>query len=427
MASITKSIILKLINEQIKSLDEMSREKSKYWDWTVLQEPMSIDIPYIPRRKGGNIPVKSMDPPRPYIELIKGKPREKSENPNYVDGKAIGYVIMIGHTTLPQERQFHLLKFNNYEGPFNEEIPRYIRFDPASKRAIKGYQYTRDAERDAGLKNKETRPRTEAELLGEIKKYYIYAPINNFFARRHDLLFHLDKCGLSHIHADNNHTESYQNKVKTMNFAGPFLNFEFNAVSDQENAQRLMDNVLAYRMAMAEGREPEIIRPEPKWLVREYVNIYPNGKWSARQRAHAKKYFGHTKLLKLYKKQVQDNKAANTVSYLNIKTNTEGNEFIMDGTFSATFNTRRLTSKGEEVGSLFPPIEVFVRKPLPIEIENIQDLKVGKYPDYFVSLLDETLNKLANEIITNLDPDDIMIQLMMDPEQLFKVSGGEEA
>jgi hypothetical protein len=268
------------------------------------------------------------------------------------------------------------------------------------------------------------RVKQEDELLlsnAQAKRKLVHPILNSFFTRS-SIIKHLDKCGIPEVKGGAKFTEPTTNIQKLYSFNGPNINFNYHSVRDDSDIQDALDKIINYRLSLETGEKMKGARPEPTKMVRQYGgNVYPGGKWDPTQRALGKSDFKLTPVYKLYMLNVQRGEMAfNVMTDLDVRGEVSGNQYMLSMTFIATKSFRPAdTEEGQERrptrGKLFEPIRVMSTEQLP---DGDRTPTVKEHLDFFTNLFADCLNQLGAKIL-ELDPDDVLQQLMFEPEDVI--------
>jgi hypothetical protein len=402
--------------------------------------------------------VRTNDPnvPRPHIPAIRCLDPATGD---YVDN------VVIGDTVLTTPTGIRFLIFENFVGrtkvdmagkkeEFYVQIPenKFLKFKPRGK--AYGKEIPRDVRKQlavaperelpADAAAREKRLNTILEMMG--KRYGIFPVINSVFSDP-QTLDHLDKCLIPETWATSTRTEHTTNVIRLKKFGGSSadIDADFIAVRDMKNVDEAISDVMDLRAELAMGGEeeqdPNNPRPQrqrefSKGMPRQHANaVYANGNWQAKQRVHDPEFFrkagGKTPVYELLSKNIQEGLATvNIKSVLALTGEIEDDEYVLKAVFSSTLNARGSQGRGEEVGNLFPPITVGLRKLLPRIDDgegNLNPVNFDKDPNFFVDegrttrripktgFLPTLMRNLGNEIKTKIDPDEVlgtMLQLV---------------
>ena len=281
--------------------------------------------------------------------------------------------------------------------------------------------------------------RLNAIKEGNAKRYGIFPIINSLFSNP-DVLDHLDITLIPETWATPIRTEHTTNKIVMKKFGGTSseIDADFIAVRDMKDVDSAIDGVMELRAELAMGDEVDKREREvSKAIPRQHANyIYRGGNWHAKQRVHDENFFqrsgGKTPVYELLSKNIQEGLATvNIRSTLSLNGEVQGDVYLLKATFKATLNARNMErGSGEEVGDLFPPIVVGLRKPL-VDSENNpidpETFTLENNTEFFVDqgrttsderktgFLPQVIETLGNEIKTRIDPDEVlatMIQLV---------------
>lgn len=399
MNVLTKNAILSIIAEQMLSVDEMSARPAELWQTEKLDEPMVVDLPG----------VSSFNP--------------ETKAPE--EGKVIGDIIRIS----PKGQK--LLQFKNLAKGGQRmwlEIGTDRVHPHLPRNEVYGTKWTgakpvESLYGDDEEKIKETLRRREQEWP---KRNLIFPIINSLFSSP-GIIKQLDRCGIPEIIADNEYTEPVTNVKKVMEFNGPKLKFNLHAVRDEDDVQAALDKILDFRMSLETGEENQAQRQKPTKMVRAYGGqVYPGGVWSPEQRAHAEKYHELTPIYKLHKKAVQGGHKA-----FNLRTDLDivgypmaSGEYLLGVSFSVSkYYRTAAVSRGKDRGVIIDPIRVQSSLPIP-QNENPHDITIKQDREFFKELFKTVLDKLGQRIM-DIDADDVLTQLLFEPEEVDKEFGNQ--
>lgn len=423
--------------EHQNEMGEMAQKRE--YESEKLPQVMKIPVEELSLGPKGQLPpIRCLDP----------------ESGEYVDN------VVIGDTVLTTPTGLRFLIFENFVGrtkvdmagkkeEFYVQIPenKFLKFKP------RGSVYGKEVPRNVSQKLSVAPPdelepdriarekRLAAIKEANAKRYGIFPIINDVFSNPR-ILDHLDICLIPETWATSVRTEHPTNKILLKKFGGNTsdIDADFIAVRDMKNVDEAITNVMDLRAELAMGADdPNNPRPDrqrefSQHMPRQHAAaIYHNGNWHAKQRVHDPEFFrkagGKTPVYELLSKNIQEGLATvNIKSVLHITGNIQNNtEYLIKATFSSQLNARNLErGSGEEIGDLFPPITVGLRKPLPEDadpaaftleqntsffVDQGRTTKAGEKTGYFPTLM----KSLALEIKNQIDPDAVlerMIQLI---------------
>ena len=366
-----------------------------------------------------------------------------------------GVVITDEYHTMPNGDR--VLRFYNYgEEPKVDRAKKRLRYvvlpenrfmSDLPRSTAMGTQYVRpDYEtepEDESPRDKEARLKRIAAIKeANAKRYGIFPIINDVFSR-HEILDHLDICLIPETWATTQRTEHTTNVIKLRKFGGtsPEIDADFYAVRDILNVNEAVNNVMDLRADLAmgamEGEEQQFDINRPREVSsrapRRHANyVYTKGgNWEGKQRVHDPNFFenagGKTMIYRLNSKNIQEGlKELSIESVLHLKGDIAENStsYILSATFTATLNARNLTSgAGENRGLLIEPITASLSKPLPENIEDINNFTLDSHPEFFVNegrsrsgkktgFLPALIDRLGNAVIETIDPDEVQQRIV---------------
>jgi len=381
------------------------------------------------------------------------------ETNELVEGVAIGDTLLItpsGHEVLVfynhglEQKIDRLKKQANFcvlKDTWEDDNGREVEAEFVYKKAnVRGAKYGRPVERDPqGKLAGEIEAEEDAEKKRALerrlkhiqdsnaKRYGIFVAINQMFDSP-DVLNRLDSALIPETWGTPKRTERTWNKIQNQNPGGdsPNVKIDFISVRDLETVQFAINDVMELRTQLAMDQEVAEREREPsQQMVRSHGgNSYPGGLWVAGQRVADAEDFqragGKTRVYGLLSKAIQEGKMAVTIqSTLLLEGYTNGEEYVLSAKFSSIMFDRGKVHKGKP---LFDEINVTKRKEFVDEKGRPYDpetFTVEKNTEFFINegrkadmglersgFLPDLLNDLSAQIIEQVDPDEVIAEMI---------------
>ena len=271
---------------------------------------------------------------------------------------------------------------------------------------------------------------------GNSKRYAIFIAINQMFDSP-AVLNHLDSVLVPEAWATPRRTEASWLVVKrhSSGAESPAIDIDFISAKDFDTVDSALNQSMEIRMELADDEQAEQRKREiSKQMTRSHGDrSYGGGGWSTGQRVADLNTFtregGKTRVYELLSKAIQEGEmTVSTESTLKLVGNVEGEEYTMTATFSGRMFDRGDNGLGRSTGPLFDPITVGLRKPFVDEHGEPYDpetFTVEQNVDFFIDggrsswmdirrtgYLPTLLQSLADEIINQINPDDVLATMI---------------
>ena len=434
MKVIKKGTIDSIINEQIKDVDEMSRNISaKSWGSTGEEEKkkeredvtdkvsgsqgfskeMMMQNAYrgpikIATKKFAHLVVGSKNPETGEVEPNVIYPFRIRTAPN--GQRILMFVPYFGETR-------HSLDVNKVNPPMFFDAESHLLYQDLPANAHYGTQR---------VKGKEM---SDEEW---VKRYALYNVINNFFLTDQDIRIAFSSCGIPIIKAqkiftkrttDKNKTVEMGDRVIDVEYVGPRLAFKIHTLRDEKDLSEALSKIFSAIEKISAGQEPDPYILNVGHQPRENVKVTPNGQWHQELRNNGKLYHKLTPKYHLNQKMVQNGEIELTLkSQVLVSGNIVGSNYNLSLEFQVVKTIRTAgNDQGQNAGMLFDPIIVTASSPLPTALLG-SPLRVNSRsnPDFFKQIMQQCLVQMKQEIL-NLEPGDILSKLIPTEQD---VSGG---
>ena len=235
------------------------------------------------------------------------------------------------------------------------------------------------------------------------KRQLFFDDVNSFFMEQ-SVRTKLTKCGAPRVVGDKEHTANINLVNQPFNYLGPNIKFGFHGIRDGENVQDSLNNILNGRARIDDGDPIEDIDTgTPGKHTRLYGGYsYPGGEWSHSQRTWDETLYEETPIMKLAKKAVQHGVMG--VNFLSVLTGIGRMDNYNMYEMTLQFETRiamRMAKEheGHGAGFLINPITVSVFSQIPDEINDMSELNVKDYYDFFSDITKQAFEKLKSEVL----------------------------